>query len=187
MTLAKISRGTSRQNGKPAQTHRFIAKREAILDAAARQFNRHGLKGATLAGVAGSVDLLTNSVTYYYRRKEDLAVACLMRTIETTRALAVASHAESSPQARIRALIRGQASVLADIAAGRRDELVNFNDIRTLRSPLADHVFAASTGLYHHVRRLLPENAEIDRRSHNARARLLLSLVNWMRRWIARF
>ena len=61
MTLAKISRGTSHQDGKPAQTHRFMAKREAILDAAARQFNKYGLKGATLADVAGSVDLLTNS------------------------------------------------------------------------------------------------------------------------------
>jgi AcrR family transcriptional regulator len=79
MTLAKSSRGTSRQNGKPAQTHRFMAKREAILDAAARQFNKYGLKGATLADVAGSVDLLTNSVTYYYRRKEDLVAACLLR------------------------------------------------------------------------------------------------------------
>ena len=125
MTLSNIE-DTSRRKVRPAQTHRFIAKREAILDAAARHFNRHGLKGATLADVAASVDLLTNSVTYYYRRKEDLAAACLLRSIETTRGLAVA--ARPSPLEAHRACSR--APRCWPIRAGRRDELVNFNDIR---------------------------------------------------------
>jgi AcrR family transcriptional regulator len=186
MTLPGASRATSRQKDRPAQTHRFIAKREAILDAAARQFNKHGLKGATLADVAGSVDLLTNSVTYYYRRKEDLVAACLLRAIEAMQGVAVAALAESSPEARIRALICGQAALLADIAAGRRDDLVNFNDIRTLRSPLVDDVFAAYTEMYRSFRRLLPKEGSC-RQARNARAHLLLSLVNWMRKWIGRF
>ncbi len=118
MTLPEVLRGPPRRKDKPAQTHRFIAKREAILDAAARQFNKHGLKGATLADVAGSVDLLTNSVTYYYRRKEDLVAACLLRAIETMQGVAVAALAAPSPEARIRAFICGHAAVLADIAAG---------------------------------------------------------------------
>ena len=186
MTLPEVLRGAPRRKDKPVQTHRFIAKREAILDAAARQFNKHGLKGATLADVAGSVDLLTNSVTYYYRRKEDLVAACLLRAIETMQGVAVAALAAPSPEARIRAFICGHAAVLADIAAGRRDELVNFNDIRTLRSPLVDHVFAAYTEMYRAVRRLLPKEG-INGQARNARAHLLLSLVNWMRRWIGRF
>ena len=186
MTLAKISRSASRQNGKPAQTHRFIAKRAAILDAAARQFNKYGLKGATLADVAGSVDLLTNSVTYYYRRKEDLVAACLLRAIETMQGLAVEALTASSPEARIRALISGQAALLADIAAGRRDDLVNFNDIRTLRPPLVNDVFAAYTEMYRSVRRLLPKEGT-DRQARNALAHLLLSLVSWIRKWIGRF
>jgi AcrR family transcriptional regulator len=186
MTLPVASKNTPRQKDRPAQTHRFIAKREAILDAAARQFNKHGLKGATLADVAGSVDLLTNSVTYYYRRKEDLVAACLLRAIEAMQGVAVAALAESSPEARIRALICGQAALLADIAAGRRDDLVNFNDIRTLRSPLVDDVFAAYTEMYRSFRRLLPKEGTC-RQARNARAHLLLSLVNWMRKWIGRF
>ena len=48
-------------------------------------------------------------------------------------------------------------------------------------------MFAAYRELYHSVRRLLPEGADAERRSRNARGRLLLSLVNWMRKWIGRF
>ena len=165
-----LARSSPRRKDRPAQTHRFIAKREAILDAAARQFNKHGLKGATLADVAGSVDLLTNSVTYYYRRKEDLVAACLLRAIETMQGVAVAALAAPSPEARIRAFICGQAAVLADIAANRRDDLVNFNDIRTLRPPLVDHVFAAYTEMFRSVRRLLPKEGAGRAGAQRARA-----------------
>jgi len=72
---------------------------------------------------------------------------------------------------------------LADIAAGRRDDLVNFNDIRTLRPPLVNDVFAAYTEMYRSVRRLLPKEGT-DRQARNARAHLLLSLVSWIRKWI---
>ena len=43
--------------------------------------NRRGIKAGTLSEVAASVGLATNSLTYYYRKKEDLVVACLMRSI----------------------------------------------------------------------------------------------------------
>ena len=72
---------------RPAQTARYERKREAILDAAAALFNRHGLAGITLADVAQSVGLIMTSVTYYYRKKEDLAAACLMRSIATLDAM----------------------------------------------------------------------------------------------------
>ncbi|GGC60725.1 TetR/AcrR family transcriptional regulator [Chelatococcus reniformis] len=171
---------------KPAHTDKFIAKRASILDAAARHFNRHGLKGATLADIAASVDLTTNSVTYYYQRKDELIAACLMRSIEAVETLARTALTAPDPQARVRALIRGHAALLADIAAGRHDDLVSFNDLRSLRPPLADEVFTAYTEMFRSVRRVLPKEGT-DRPSRNARAHLLLSLVHWMRWWIRRF
>ncbi|HOB93566.1 MAG TPA: helix-turn-helix domain-containing protein, partial [Aquabacterium sp.] len=65
----------------PSSTLRFAEKRELILDGAAALFNRRGIKAGTLAEVAASVGLATNSLTYYYRKKEDLVVACLLRSI----------------------------------------------------------------------------------------------------------
>ena len=70
----------------PSQTARFQEKREAILGAAASLFNELGVR-ATLSGIAASVGLVTNSVTYYYRKKEDLATACFLRSIDVIDAI----------------------------------------------------------------------------------------------------
>jgi AcrR family transcriptional regulator len=64
------------------RTRRFADKREAILDGAARLFNERGVRGGLLSDVAQQVGLATNSLTYYYRKKEDLAAACLLRSMD---------------------------------------------------------------------------------------------------------
>ena len=55
-----------------AGTERFRAKRDAILAAAATAINEQSAKGMTFADVARRVGLNTTSVTYYFKRKEDL-------------------------------------------------------------------------------------------------------------------
>jgi len=70
-----------------AATVRYNKKKEAIIAAAAGILNRRGVRGMTLADVAASVDLITTSVTYYFKKKEDLAVACYLRGIERFDAL----------------------------------------------------------------------------------------------------
>ena len=170
---------------RPAQTEKFLKKREAILHASARLFDRDGLKGATFADIAQSVGMLTHSITYYYRRKEDLAAACLLRAIEATQAVAAQALKAGRPEERIRAYLSGYADLLAQIATGAHPALVSFNDIRALPAPQVDVVFAAYTDMLRSVRRLLPD--EGDRVGRNARAHLLLSLGNGMRGWIGRY
>ena len=80
----------------PTLTSRYQVKRDTLLAAAAQQFNVRGVKGATLGEIAASVGLVTTSLTYYYRKKEDLATACFLRAIVAHEALAVqaaAAHA----------------------------------------------------------------------------------------------
>ena len=170
-----------------AATPRFQEKREAILSAAALLFNEHGLRGATLADIAGSVGLVTNSVTYYYRKKEDLAKACLLRSIAAFDAIAgaaAASHADV-PE-RLRAFFRGHAQLLADIDAGRHAPLIAFNDIRALPEPQLAELFDAYTAMFRRVRTLLKgaQTAQLGRDDLNARAHIVLSIANWMGPWI---
>ena len=66
----------------PVSTDRYTKKKDAIIAAAAGILNRRGVKGMTLADVAASVDLITTSVTYYFKKKEDLAVACFLQSLE---------------------------------------------------------------------------------------------------------
>ena len=80
-------------------TQRFSEKRELILDGAAQLFNRRGIKAGTLSEVAASVGLATTSLTYYYRKKEDLATACFLRAIAAHDALAQCALAAVPAQA----------------------------------------------------------------------------------------
>jgi AcrR family transcriptional regulator len=170
------------------QTAKYHGKREALLDAAARLFNEQGVKGATLAGIAGSVGLVTNSITYYYRKKEDLATACFERSIAACDALAVAAATSPDVPTRVTDFLRRYAQFLADMEEGRQPTVVNFNDIRALPSPQAEQVFAAYTDMFRRVRALLmgPQTAQLGREDLNARAHVLLSTAHAMRSWIGR-
>lgn len=177
----------SRPTLREAPTRRFERKREVILEAAARIFNRNGLHGGTLADVAAQVGLISNSVTYYYRHKEDLAAACLLRATEVVHELLEQAGAHSDPADRVRAYLRGWVRLLADIETGRRGEIITFNEMRALPEKHAEAVFTAYNELFRAVRRLLPEDEGLDRQQRNARAHLLLSLTSWMRAWIQRY
>lgn len=164
---------------------RFQAKRDAILDAAASLFNQMGVKGATLSDIAARVGLITTSVTYYYRRKEQLATACIHRTIE---ALATTTRAASAPPGldeRIHLFFRGHAARLAATARGQTPALVQLNDLRALPDPYFQEVSTAYTGLFRQVRTLLSaaDAPVLPRANLNARAHYILSISHWMRTW----
>jgi len=169
-------------------TPRFHVKREAVLAAAAQLFDEHGVRGATLAGIAASVGLATNSVTYYYRKKEDLARACFLRAIAAFDEFAERAAMQRGVPARLQSFFALHAQRLAEIERGRGVPIVTFNDIRALPSPQAEEVFAAYTDMFRHVRALLqgPETTHLSRDDLNARAHIVLSIAHWMRAWITR-
>lgn len=171
------------------QTSRYQEKREAVLNSAAVLFNERGVKGATLSDIATSVGLVTNSVTYYYRKKEDLATACFLRTIDAFNGLAAAAAQESGTEARVVAFFSHLARLLADIELGRHAPIVNFNDIRALPSPHTEQVFSAYTDMFRHVRALIvpPEASRLARHDLNARGHIVLSVAHNLRQWIDRY
>ena len=171
------------------QTARFQEKREAILGAAALLFNERGVKGATLSDIASSVGLVTNSVTYYYRKKEDLATACFLRAIAAFDEIAAAATKEITTHARLTHFFRNYALLLSGMELGQQPPLVFFNDLRALPSPQLDEVFSAYTDLFRRVRGLLKsaETVSLSRDDLNARAHIILSVANWMRAWFWRY
>ena len=172
-------------------TLRFAEKRELILDGAARLFNRRGIKAGTLAEVADSVGLATNSLTYYYRKKEDLVFACLVRSIAAMDGVIAQAAAADSLAGRIRAFVHGFVALMGDVAERRRPELIFFGDMRALPPAQAEPVFAAYVEMFRHLRRLLrqgPADVGTDsRRALNARTHLLLAEVLWARAWLGRY
>lgn len=168
-------------------TDRFQIKRDAILAAAAQEFNQHGIKGVTLAGVAARVGLQKASVNYYYRRKEELAADCMLQSVLAMREIVDAALTQATPPERIRAVLAGQAALLADVAQGRRGMLVSLNEIRALAVPQGERVFEAYSQLFRALRQCFPAALGWSRALRNARTHLLLVLANGMRAWIHRY
>ena len=170
-------------------TPRYLQKREAILHEAARLFNARGMKGATLSDVAASVGLSTNSITYYYKKKEDLVVACLLRSIETVSGIIAQAAQEPAPEGRVRSFVRLFLARLADIASGQASEMMTFRDVHVLGSPHSEVVFAAYIEMFRGCRRLLLVGPikPAKRLSLNARTHLLLTLTLWAMSWSGRY
>ena len=164
------------------KTRRFAEKREAIVAAATRLFNQKGLKGVSLAEVAESVDLLTPSVTYYFRKKEDLAAACLLQSIAGFDELFLAAGSESDPPSRLKQCLHLYFEFRGEIARGERPAPMQFDDIRALATPAREAVFAAYTQMFRHARALFetPDADPSGRPARNARTHLLLCWMLWV-------
>jgi AcrR family transcriptional regulator len=163
-------------------------RRRAILTAAVRLFNEKGLRGTTLSDVGQAVGLSTNSICYYFRKKDDLAAACFIETISVIRAIVAEAAREAFPETRIRRLASGFARQLAHGAEGGGQKLVGIYDLRALEGTQSEIVSAAYNDLFREVRALLltAEHPKPNRQ-FNARAHLLISLVHSMRIWIGRY
>lgn len=170
-------------------TPRYARKREAILHAAAQVFNQHGVKGATLSDVARRVGLSTNSITYYYKKKEDLVVACMLRSIEAINEVILVATQADTVEDRVRQFILGFFRRLSQIQEGTVSEMMTFRDLQILGSPHAELIFSAYTDMFRRVRKLLVSNGvrADNRLSLNARSHLLLTLTVGAMYWRLRY
>jgi len=173
----------------PAQTLRYERKREEILDAAAALFNARGLSGTTIADVAQGVGLTTTSVTYYYRKKEDLAAACVVRATDAMDGLLTRAEAEASPPERLTRFIALYFALLAEVADKRRPPFINFWDLRAMQGARGEAAVGAFVALFRRFRLLFTtaEGPVFSRAEQNARAHLVFSAVLWGKEWVGRF
>lgn len=172
-----------------AATARYARKKETILAAATAILNRQGVRGMTLADVAASVGLNTTSVTYYYRKKDDLAAACFMRGLERFEAMVEQAAGEATPAARIIKFLDLYLDLNLRVRLGEATPLTSFAEIKALKEPLRGSVIGAFNDLFRRVRSFFddPALAHLDKRQRNARTHLLMEQVFWSGRWLRRY
>jgi AcrR family transcriptional regulator len=170
-------------------TSRFERKREAILDAATVLLNRHGVKGLTLSDAAAAVDLSTTSVTYYFKRKDELAGGCMLRGIAALEAMVERSLAEPTPQDRLKLLLELYMERLRQSLAGEAPPLPELADLRALNPPVVGEVFTAFMKLFRRLRQIFdaPELARLSRGRQTARTHLLLEQLFWAGAWLLKY
>jgi AcrR family transcriptional regulator len=172
-----------------AATARYARKKETILAAATAILNRQGVRGMTLADVAAQVGLNTTSVTYYYRKKDDLAAACFMRGLERFEAMVEEAAAETAPAARILKFLDLYLDLNRRVRLGEATPLTSFAEIKALKEPLRASVVNAFNDLFRRVRSFFddPSLAHLDKRQRTARTHLLMEQVFWSGRWLRRY
>lgn len=171
------------------KTLRYAEKRNAILRSAVRLFNEHGVRGTGLKEVAGNVGLATNSVTYYYKKKEDLASACYLRAIEAHDKIFLQAKIGHNVDQCIKICLERYFDFLKDVAIGETDPVIFFDEIRSLNDENSRTVFGAYTQMFRNARSLLidSESEKVSRMALNARTHLLLSVLFWVPAWIHRY
>jgi AcrR family transcriptional regulator len=177
------------RNAAVPSTDRYNKKKEAIIAAAAGILNRRGVRGMTLADVAASVDLITTSVTYYFKKKEDLAVACFLRGIERFDALITEALKEETPPDRLLKFLDLYLALNRRIREGDEAPIAVFSDVRTLKEPYIQTVSTAYRELFRKIRSIFrqPGYEWLDRRKSTARTHALLEQLYWSVTWLPRY
>jgi AcrR family transcriptional regulator len=173
----------------PAVTARFSRKREAIIAAATEVLNQRGVRGMTFALVAERVGLITTSVTYYFKKKDELAAACFDAGIARLRVLVREARREPTASARIRRLLELYLELRAEIAAGAQPAIPVFGDIRALSRDVYGPTATAYAVLFRAVRGLFaaPGGEWLNRGQATARTKILLEQILWLEAWLPRY
>lgn len=177
------------ESSEPRETPRYAARREAILAAATGILNRQGVKGMTLADVAAEVGLITTSVTYYFRRKEDLAAACFLRGVEAFDGLVTESAKAPDARARLDLFFELFFDLSRRIRLKQAPPMVSFSEMRSLKEPHHAEVTGAFMDMFRRVRGFFdaPEFAGLSRAEANARTHMLLEQAFWTFTWLRRY
>lgn len=171
-------------DGSVAVTAKFGRKRDTIVAVATELLNHEGVKGMTLAKVAGQVGLITTSVTYYFRRKEDLAAACFLRGIERIEAVVSQAQGGASPEERLSTLLDRYLALKARVRRGEEPAIPVFSDVRALTDEPHMIVRDAYLRLFRGIRDLLRGTPDHDGAHGTAFTQMVLEQLHWLQAWL---
>jgi AcrR family transcriptional regulator len=170
------------------QTPRFARRRGEILDVASNLINVHGTRGMTLTAVAKALGLDTSSVTYYFKRKDVLAAACLERTLLRLRDSAATAAHGPDPRSRARAFLHDQFELHLRQRLPGATKLALLSDMRALDPDTRAPLDALYTEMARLVRGFFDagEAPEAESRTLIASS-ILIHNVHWLPAWLPHY
>ena len=171
-----------------ARTARFARRRAEILDVASSQINLYGASGLTLTAVARALGLDTSSVTYYFRFKDELAAACLGRTLDRLQAIADAAVQQTSRRDRVETFVTRTVEAYRMQRNPAASVLATLSDLSSLDEAVALPLKTAYERLFTTVRRLFEEDGQPRPRSSSLIAgNICLASALWMGAWVDQY
>lgn len=173
---------------QPKPRTRYAAKRDAILVAASKVFTEQGVSGFTLAAVAKRMDLHPVSLTYYFKRKEDLAAACLLHTLGRFGDMLAEAEAGATPAERLRRFVAAYYAARRRIAEGGEPQLVPLGEIRLIGAPHEEALVQAYQGFSQRITTILKDSeAPLSGGRRRALAHLIIHQLCWSDTWIGAY
>lgn len=165
---------------------RFERRRADIIAAAIPVLNGQGFKGMRLTAVAELIGLRATGVTYYFPRKEELAVACIESGLAIFHELLAVAEQERDVRSRIARLVELFVERDAAVRLGEAAPLASFSIIRALEGPHHDRVVESYRKMFRRVRALFetPELPALDKVSRSIRTIVLLEQLYWANIWL---
>jgi AcrR family transcriptional regulator len=167
--------------GHGAQGDRFGRRRGEIIAAAIPVLNRQGFKGMRLTAVAERIGLRATGVTYYFARKEELAVACIESGMAIFHDLLSIAEKERTAAARVSALVSAFVERDAAVRRGEATPLASFGSIRSLDDPHFARIAEGYKAMFRRARALFetPELSRLDKVARSIRAQIMLEQLYW--------
>lgn len=174
---------TASAPAQPKPTNRFSRRRADILDVASDHINRFGVRGMTLTRIAQDLGIDTSSLTYYFRKREDLAVSCLERTLAWQHEAATAASRTGDARGAVRSFLHAHFDVHRSVRPAGAPQLTYLGDIRSIsverRAALLDH-YAESFRL---IRQCFVDDRADRERAHIATS-VVMGCAHWLSVWI---
>ena len=164
---------------------RYAESKAAVVAAAISILNRRGVSRMTLADVAARLGYSTPTIQYYFRKKEDLAAACLQQGLSRISSFLLFAETGKGARARLKLFLSAYFDFRARSASEEVEEIPSFSDARGLNLAPVNEAYS---GMYRQLRRLLSgSEAALPRGAAlNAAAHLVLGELHWTPIWYRR-
>jgi AcrR family transcriptional regulator len=158
-------------------------KRDAVIRAAAREFNRKGYHNTSLDDIAARLEVTKPTVYYYVTSKEQLLFQCFRAGVEQIRAaFRDVRRLEVPARARLNAVLRHYGAAVASEFGWC---MVRAED-QDLSPAMSRHIKALKSEIDHGIRRLIREGIQdgsIQPCDPKMTAFALAGALNWIAHW----
>ena len=165
---------------------RYEESKASIIAAAIGVINQKGVGRMTLAEVAEKLGFAAPAITYYYKKKDDLAVACLLKGVSRMEEFIGASEKYLDTRTRIESLFNAFLEFKRRGINGEVEEFPSFSDARALDDPALNQAYLA---MFNRMRDLLKGTGheKFQGKERSAIAHILTGELNWIAVWYFNF
>lgn len=174
---------TSIASAPDRPTRRFSQRRDHILDVASRHINQFGVRGMTLTRIARDLGIDTSSLTYYFRKREDLVVACLERSLAWQQGAAASAAAAADARGAVRSFLHAHFDVHRRVQPAGAPQLAYLGDMRSVSQERRSELVAHYVDCFRLIRQSLLSGGADRARAHIA-AGVVMACAHWLSVWI---